>query len=92
MEKLTKRLSDAINNLGNDLTGAGWPEGEGFDGRAFNTGEKFRELVITAGDVAFMESELRDCVNELCYKCGDYRREHEGACNGCRWKDVRHNA
>jgi len=90
MDKLTKRLSDAINNLGNDLTGAGWPEGKK-NGRSFNTGERFRELVITASDVAFMESELRDCVNELCLKCGQYRREHEGACNGCRWKDVRHN-
>ena len=39
-----------------------------------------------------LQSELTDCRNELCLKCGDYRREHEGACNGCRWKDVRHDA
>lgn len=87
---MTKRLSDAINALGNDLTGAGWPEGEK-DGRKFNTGATFRELVITAGDAAGVESDLRDCVNELCYKCGQYREEHLGACNGCRWKDVRHS-
>lgn len=90
MDKLTKRLSEAINNLGNELTGAGWPEGKK-DGRKFCTSTAFRELVITASDVAFMESELRDCVNELCLKCGQYRREHDGACNGCRWKEVRHN-
>ena len=24
--------------------------------------------------------------NELCQKCGKYKEEHNGACNGCRWK------
>lgn len=23
---------------------------------------------------------------EVCYMCGKYKREHEGACCGCRWK------
>ena len=34
-----------------------------------------------------MESErnFHDCVNELCMLCGRYNREHEGACDGCRW-------
>ena len=31
------------------------------------------------------ESNFRDCVNELCLKCGSYREEHNGACDGCRW-------
>ena len=35
------------------------------------------------------ESDLRDCVNELCLKCGSYREDHLGACNGCRWKTVK---
>ena len=35
-----------------------------------------------------LESELRDCRNELCLKCGAYHKAHEGACDGCRWKDV----
>ena len=30
-------------------------------------------------------ADFRDCVNELCLKCGAYHREHEGACDGCRW-------
>ena len=91
MGKFTKEIIDAINNLGNDLTGAGWPAGEK-NGRQFDTSTTFRELVIKAGNVAWIESELRDCVNELCLKCGDYKLEHEGACNGCRWKDVRNGA
>lgn len=90
MGKLTTALSDAINHLGNELTGAGWPEGKK-DGRTYCTSTAFRELVITAGDVAGVESDLRDCVNELCLRCGIYREEHLGACNDCRWKEVRHN-
>lgn len=29
---------------------------------------------------------LKDCRNELCLKCGDYRMAHKGACDSCRWK------
>lgn len=36
-----------------------------------------------------MLRNLRDCVNELCLRCGSYREEHLGACDGCRWKQVR---
>lgn len=33
-----------------------------------------------------LQRELNDCRNELCFKCGNYREEHLGACDGCRWK------
>ena len=36
-----------------------------------------------------METDLKDCVNELCLKCGSYHEAHEGACDGCRWKQVK---
>ena len=32
-----------------------------------------------------LKSEFHDCVNELCLRCGQYREEHNGACDGCRW-------
>ena len=32
------------------------------------------------------ECVYRTAVNELCYMCGKYKQEHEGACRGCRWK------
>ena len=25
--------------------------------------------------------------NELCCKCGKYREAHNGACDGCRWRN-----
>lgn len=35
-----------------------------------------------------LKSELRDCRNELCLKCGEYKQRHLGACDGCRWKEL----
>ena len=36
-------------------------------------------------EAAQAKSDFHDCVNELCLRCGQYKREHEGACDGCRW-------
>lgn len=48
------------------------------------------------GDVAqiqvqvdMLESDLRDCVNELCLQCGQYKEAHNGACDNCRWLKVK---
>ena len=30
---------------------------------------------------------LKDCRNELCERCGNYKEAHRGACNGCRWEE-----
>lgn len=27
---------------------------------------------------------------EACLKCGSYTLAHEGACNGCRWREMHH--
>ena len=37
-------------------------------------------------EIASLKEELADCRNELCYKCGEYKMRHKGACDGCRWK------
>ena len=34
-----------------------------------------------------LKKELHDAKNELCYLCGKYRDAHNGACDGCRWKE-----
>lgn len=42
---------------------------------------------FTAADV--VDGALfRDCRNELCLKCGEYRLRYKGACDGCRWMEV----
>ena len=35
-----------------------------------------------------LKKELDAMRNELCCKCGKYREAHNGACDGCRWKDA----
>ena len=34
-----------------------------------------------------LKKELHEAKNELCCKCGKYREAHNGACDGCRWKE-----
>lgn len=34
------------------------------------------------------QSELHAMKNELCQHCGKYKNAHEGACDGCRWREI----
>ena len=34
------------------------------------------------------QSELHAMKNELCQYCGKYKQAHEGACDGCEWRDM----
>ena len=38
--------------------------------------------------IADLTSDLKDCRNELCLKCGNYKQKPLGACDGCRWRDA----
>lgn len=42
---------------------------------------------IPAADVV-PGSDFRDCRNELCLRCGQYKTSHLGSCNGCRWEKI----
>lgn len=39
-----------------------------------------------ADRIESQQREIEALRNELCQYCGKYKRAHEGACNGCRWK------
>ena len=34
------------------------------------------------------QSELHAMKNELCQYCGKYKQAHEGACDGCKWREM----
>ena len=38
---------------------------------------------------AVSREEFKAAVNELCRLCGRYTHEHDGACNGCKWRERR---
>ena len=44
---------------------------------------------LTIGQMVDDAVNLKDCVNELCYQCGQYKTAHLGSCDGCRWKTVK---
>ena len=90
--KASIKLSNAVTDVGNLLTAAEWP----VKAVKFESGVKFydakkiyKDLVFAQMDMENELADLRDCVNELCLKCGNYSEAHNGACDGCRWKEVK---
>lgn len=39
-------------------------------------------------EVKRLRMVLSDMRNVLCCRCGKFKFAHEGACDGCRWRDV----
>ncbi len=37
--------------------------------------------------VESLKADFKDCRNELCLRCGEYKTAHLGSCDGCRWKE-----
>lgn len=33
-----------------------------------------------------LSADFRDCRNELCLRCGQYKTKYLGSCDGCRWE------
>lgn len=46
------------------------------------------DAIPAADAVEDLQRKLKDCRNELCLRCGEYKRRHLGACDGCRWLEV----
>ncbi len=43
---------------------------------------------VTVEEYNKVISELQNCRDELCLRCGNYHEAHNGACDGCRYKDM----
>ena len=59
--------------------------------------EQLREAaaLVTAEAADRIEAQAKEIDalrNELCLKCGNYTLAHDGACDGCRWREMRHEA
>ncbi len=35
-----------------------------------------------------IEVDRKALLNELCQYCGKYKQAHEGACDGCKWREM----
>lgn len=51
------------------------------------TGLPVLKALLNEGADAIEElrTDLKDCRNELCLRCGQYKQRHLDACEGCRW-------
>ena len=48
------------------------------------------DLIIANTQISRLKSELKDAVNELCSKCGEYKMEFLGGpCVDCRYRKFR---
>ena len=63
-------------------------EGECHGCTLHNDTQRCQERVLDAAAdlIENQQREIEALRNELCQYCGKYKRAHEGACNGCRWK------
>lgn len=48
------------------------------------------DLAEAADRIEAQAKEIDSLRNELCLKCGNYTLTHEGACNGCQWREMHH--
>ena len=47
------------------------------------------DMAVSKTDkVLRLKEELHTMKNELCQYCGKYKQAHEGACDGCKWRDM----
>lgn len=50
--------------------------------------ELLKMAVAKTDKVLRLEEDLHAMKNELCQHCGKYKQAHEGACDGCRWREM----
>lgn len=55
---------------------------------AKSTAEQYAAINETLFDSNMkLGADRKDLINELCQYCGKYKQAHEGACDGCRWRE-----
>ena len=78
---MRKATNEAVNAVVRDLTEL--PGGDAFDISL--------HVMSLISEITGAESDLKDCVNELCLKCGTYRNPESKhfICGDCRWEKVK---
>lgn len=56
---------------------------------AKNTAEQYAAINETLFDSNMkLGADRKALINELCQYCGKSKRAHEGACDGCKWREM----
>ena len=55
----------------------------------FQANAALRDTVLRRDEqIAKLAADRKALINELCQYCGKYKKAHEGACDGCRWRKM----
>ncbi len=73
IEKMSAELADARNEI--KIFYNGYDQLDASNSRLMAANEK-------------LAADRKALVNELCQYCGKYKQAHEGACDGCKWRDM----
>ena len=75
--KMAASKTDKVLQLKEELQGAK------------NTAEQYAAINETLFDSNMkLGADRKALINELCQYCGKYKQAHEGACDGCRWREM----
>ena len=72
IEKMSAELTDARNEI--KIFYNGYDQLDASNSRLMAANEK-------------LAADRKALINELCQYCGKYKQAHEGACDGCKWRD-----
>ena len=72
IEKMSAELADARNEIKKFYNG--YDQLDASNSRLMAANEK-------------LAADRKALINELCQYCGKYKQAHEGACDGCRWRE-----
>ena len=73
IEKMSAELADARNEI--KIFYNGYDQLDASNSRLMAANEK-------------LAADRKALLNELCQYCGKYKQAHEGACDGCKWRDM----
>ena len=73
IEKMSAELTDARNEI--KIFYNGYDQLDASNSRLMAANEK-------------LAADRKALINELCQYCGKYKQAHEGACDGCKWREM----
>lgn len=73
IEKMSAELTDARNEI--KIFYNGYDQLDASNSRLMAANEK-------------LAADSKALINELCQYCGRYKQAHEGACDGCKWREL----
>lgn len=73
IEKMSAELADTRNEIKKIYNG--YDQLDASNSRLMAANEK-------------LAADRKALINELCQYCGKYKQAHEGACDGCKWRDM----